>query len=215
MNKETLIKLLVSTLLGLIGGSIAYIFTQASSFGFLVGWDFFALTYLIISIVVFARVPQAKIAERCAKEDLRSWLLFLIVILVCSISLGVVLSFFEARKEWSVAPWISSVVGIGSIAFSWAVVHLSFTFRYAHLFYGDRNKQFAKHANGLTFPDDDKPDYFDFAYFSFVIGMTFQVSDVVITGKGVRRLALIHSLIAFVFNTVIIAMTISELVSMG
>jgi hypothetical protein len=64
MNKETLIKLLVSTLFGLIGGSIAYIFTQAPSFGFLVGWDFFALTYLIISITVFARVPQAKMLEK-------------------------------------------------------------------------------------------------------------------------------------------------------
>lgn len=215
MNKETLIKLLLSTFMGLTGGSVAYSFTHATSFGILVGWDFFALTYMIISIAVFARVPQAKIAERCAKEDLRSWLLFLIVVLVCVICLGVVLSFFEARKDWQVASWISSVVGIGAIAFSWAVVHLSFTFRYAHLFYGDQNKQFSKHANGLTFPDDDKPDYFDFAYFSFVIGMTFQVSDVVITGKGVRRLVLLHSIISFVFNTVIIAMTISELVSMG
>lgn len=215
MNKETLIKLLLSTFMGLTGGSVAYSFTHASSFGILAGWDFFALTYTIISIAVFARVPQEKIADRCAKEDLRSWLLFLIVVLVCSICLGVVLSFFEARKDWQVASWISSVVGIGAIAFSWAVLHLSFTFRYAHLFYGDQNKQFSKHANGLTFPDDDKPDYFDFAYFSFVIGMTFQVSDVVITGKGVRRLVLLHSIIAFVFNTVIIAMTISELVSMN
>jgi uncharacterized membrane protein len=215
MNRENLLKLLLSTFLGLIGGSVAYYLTNASSFGILAGWDFFALTYVIISIIVFARVPQAKIARRCEQEDLRSWLLFLIVVVVCAICLGVVLSFFEARKEWGVAPWMSSLVGIGAIAFSWMVLHLSFTFRYAHLFYGDQNKRFSQHANGLTFPDDDKPDYFDFAYFSFVIGMTFQVSDVVITAKGVRRLVLLHSIIAFVFNTVIIAMTISELVSMS
>ena len=104
MNKETLIKLLLSTFLGLIGGSVAYTFTQASSFGVLVGWDFFALTYMIVSIAVFARIPQTKIAERCAKEDLRSWLLFLIVVLVCSICLGVVLSFFEARKRMECCP---------------------------------------------------------------------------------------------------------------
>ena len=212
MNKENLLKLLLSTFIGFIGGGIAYHFTRAASFAVLVGWDCMALTYVIISLAIFVRVPQGKIADRCAKEDLRSWLLFLIVISVCSVCLGVVLSFFEARKEWEVAPWISSVIGIGAIVFSWAVLHLSFTFRYAHLFYGDRNKRFSKHANGLTFPDDDKPDYFDFAYFSFVIGMTFQVSDVVITSKGVRRLVLMHSIIAFVFNTVIIAMTISELV---
>ncbi|MES2556786.1 MAG: DUF1345 domain-containing protein [Bacteroidota bacterium] len=215
MNKENFIKLLLSILMGSIGGGIAHHFMPASSFVVLAGWDCFALTYVVISIVVFSRVPQKKIAERCAQEDLKSWLLFLIVVVVCSVCLGVVLSFFESRKEWNIAPWISSVVGIGAIVFSWMVLHLSFTFRYAHLFYGDQNRQFAKHANGLTFPDDDKPDYFDFAYFSFVIGMTFQVSDVVITGKGVRRLVLLHSIIAFVFNTVIIAMTISELVSMG
>lgn len=95
------------------------------------------------------------------------------------------------------------------------MVHLAFAVRYAHLYYGDNNKQFSQHAKGLIFPEDELPDYFDFAYFSIVIGMTFQVSDVVVTSKGVRRLVLIHSIIAFIFNTVIIAMTVSQVIGMN
>lgn len=213
MNKETLVKLVLSTVVGIVGGWMAFQFSDLPSFSFLIGWNGFALTYLVSSWLVFARIPQSKIAERCAAEDLGSWVLFLLVVLVGSVSLGTVVSFFQSRIQWDISQWIVSSTGIMAIAFSWAVVHTSFAFRYAHLYYGDAKGRFSRHAKGLVFPGDEQPDYFDFVYFSFVIGMTFQVSDVVITAKGVRRLALLHSLVSFVFNTVIIAATISELMS--
>jgi uncharacterized membrane protein len=65
------------------------------------------------------------------------------------------------------------------------------------------------HAGGLVFPDDDKPGYSDFAYFSFVLGMTFQVSDIQITSKRLRRIALLHGILSFGFNTIIVALTIN------
>jgi len=213
MNKESLMKFTCSLLFGLIGGFFAFYLSHAAEFSLLVGWDFFGLTYLIISISVFSRIPQSKIQARCANEDLRSWLLFLLVIITSVASLTTVFLFFDSRKEWEIATWLSSVVGIAAIAISWAIVHTSFTFRYAHLYYGDLNKRYSRHIGGLQFPNDSKPDYFDFAYFSFVIGMAFQVSDVTITAKGIRRLVLAHSVLAFMFNTVIIAMTISELLA--
>jgi uncharacterized membrane protein len=211
--KELVLKFILSFVLAIAGASIAIYLVDSVVFSLLVGWDLFGLTYIVFSLFVFASVPQNKIQERCSKEDIRSWLLFLLIVIACVAGLVTVLSFFSERETLPTPHWLNSVIGVGAIAVSWIMVHTSFAFRYAHLYYGDDNKQFAKHARGLTFPDDEAPDYFDFAYFSFVIGMTFQVSDVVITSKGVRRLVLLHSLIAFVFNTVVIALTISELVN--
>lgn len=213
MNRETLIKLLFSSCMGMLGGWIAFNASSVLAFGFLIGWSCFALTYLISSVLIIIRIPQDKIAQRCAAEDLGSWMLFLLVLLVCAVSMGTVISFYQERSQWNIPQWIISFSGILAIAFSWAMVHMSFAFRYAHLFYGDEKGRFSRHANGLIFPGTEQPDYFDFVYFSFGIGMTFQVADITITSKGVRRLALLHSLVSFVFNTVIIAVTISELMS--
>jgi len=91
------------------------------------------------------------------------------------------------------------------------LIHTSFTLRYAHIFYGDHETKPNMHAGGLDFPGDALPDYLDFAYFSFVLGMTFQVSDVQITSRRFRRLALLHGMISFVFDTTMIALTINIL----
>lgn len=176
-------------------------------------WDVFCLTYIAFSIGTFYRMEHQEIRKVCAREDISTWLLFGLIISTCLFSLLMVLSLFDDIHNWGVSPVAGSIGCMLVIITSWIMVHLAFTFRYAHLYYGDDNKRYEAHARGLTFPEDDKPDYFDFAYFSFVIGMTFQVSDVVITSKGVRRLVLLHSLISFVFNTVIIALTISQIVN--
>ena len=87
---------------------------------------------------------------------------------------------------------------------SWAFTHTIFALHYAHEFYreGARSK-------GLKFPDDHAPDYWDFVYFSFVVGMTFQVSDVAITQKSVRRMVVAHGALSFFFSTAIVAMMVN------
>ncbi len=87
--------------------------------------------------------------------------------------------------------------------------------RYAHIYYGDHKTNPGVHTGGLVFPNEDKPDYLDFAYFSFIVGMTFQVSDVVITLARLRKLVLLHSILAFGFNTVIVALTINVIASLS
>ena len=90
------------------------------------------------------------------------------------------------------------------------VVHTLFALRYAHLFYGlSKSADRDEPASGLRFPGTLKPDYLDFAYFSFVIGMTSQVSDVQILSRRLRRLAMVHGTLSFFFNVVILGMTIS------
>ncbi len=99
-------------------------------------------------------------------------------------------------------------LGFGAVVLGWLLIHTSFSFRYAHLYYRDldRNKESDR---GLKFPGDDEPNYTDLAYFSFVIGMTFQVSDVQVLAKPIRRLVLGHGLISFAYNTAILALVVN------
>jgi uncharacterized membrane protein len=92
---------------------------------------------------------------------------------------------------------------------SWLLVHTIFAMHYAHEYYQDHKTQSNSCAGGLAFPEDIEPDYWDFLYFSFVIGMTSQVSDVAITSQSLRRLALAHGILSFFFNTAIVAMSIN------
>ncbi|AQG80641.1 DUF1345 domain-containing protein [Spirosoma montaniterrae] len=105
------------------------------------------------------------------------------------------------------------MLAVLAVASAWVLVHTVFTMRYAHLYYGNDPKQ-TKRPGGLDFPHEPEPDYLDFAYFSFVIGMTSQVSDVAVGSKAMRRTALVHGLLSFGFNAIIIALTISGLSSM-
>lgn len=213
MTKTAVRKYLICLALALCSFFIAHACGLKNVLSYVIAWDVFGLSYISSSLFTFSRLDHRDIRALCAKEDVSSWVLFAVVIAACLTGLIIVLSLLRETGQWNIPAFWSSAACILAIAVSWSMVHLSFTFRYAHLFYGDDNKHFSQHARGLVFPEDEHPDYFDFAYFSFVIGMTFQVSDVVITSKGVRRLALAHSLIAFIFNTVIIALTISQLVS--
>jgi uncharacterized membrane protein len=99
-------------------------------------------------------------------------------------------------------------VGFGAVALGWLLIHTLFSFRYAHLYYRDTDRD-KESDRGLTFPGGAEPDYMDLAYFSFVIGMTFQVSDVQITSKGIRKYVLGHGLISFCYNTAILALVVN------
>jgi uncharacterized membrane protein len=98
--------------------------------------------------------------------------------------------------------------GLLAVALGWFLIHSTFIFRYAHLYYYDSDAD-GSAQRGLTFPGTTEPDDYDFAYFSFVIGMTFQVSDVQITDPGVRSLALFHALLSFGYNTAILALGVN------
>lgn len=98
--------------------------------------------------------------------------------------------------------------GLAAVVLGWLLIHTSFTLRYAHLFYYDSDQD-GTAQRGLTFPGTEDPDDYDFAYFSFVIGMTFQVSDVQITDPGVRTVALVHAVVSFAYNTAILALGVN------
>ena len=99
--------------------------------------------------------------------------------------------------------WLTFAVMTGIVC-SWTVVHTVYVLRYAHIYYSTA-------GHGVTFPGDEKPDYWDFAYVSFTLGMTFQVSDNNFTSRRFRRVALVHCLLSYVFGTVVIATSINVL----
>ncbi len=103
---------------------------------------------------------------------------------------------------------IALAAGIAAVILGWVLIHTMFIFRYAHLYYFDSDQD-GTAQRGLDFPGTTEPDDYDFAYFSFVIGMTFQVSDVQITDPGVRTIVLVHALMAFAYNTAILALVVN------
>jgi len=172
-------------------------------------WSVFALSYIITSCVVFFRQKPAQIRELSKREDGSRLYVFSLVILTSFVSMLTVLLLMRSQNVKATPEIVFIPVAIGSMLFSWIMVHTIFAFHYAHLYYGDDTNDSTKHAEGLEFPGKEKPDYFDFAYFSFVIGMTFQVSDVDVTSRSIRRLVLLHGLLSFGLNTFVVALTIN------
>jgi uncharacterized membrane protein len=102
---------------------------------------------------------------------------------------------------------LAVVIAVMGMIVSWALVHTIFTFHYANMYYFKQRND--KSDDPLAFPGNAKPNYLDFAYFSFVIGMTFQVSDVEIASQRIRRMVLFHGLLSFTLNTFVVALTIN------
>jgi uncharacterized membrane protein len=170
-------------------------------------WDSFAVTLLIlIWIAIFASgVDHIRYLART--EDLSRLVIFVFTIgAACSSIFAVVFLLSAAKKSAHLG--LHATLSVVAILASWTLVHTMFAMRYAHAYYGE-GKTSESHIGGLDFPSDKTPDYLDFAYFSFVIGMTCQVSDVQITSKSLRSLALIHGVLSFAFNTIILALTIN------
>jgi uncharacterized membrane protein len=131
------------------------------------------------------------------------WTIFALTMGAVAASFGAIIEEFSAIKHAvGGPPSLRVALLVGTLLLSWLMTHTAFALRYAHEYYSER-------GGGLEFPGEKKPDYWDFFYFSLVLGMTFQVSDVQITSRKLRRLATVHGLLAFLFNTVILALSVN------
>jgi len=171
-------------------------------------WNVFSLSLLVTSWIVYFTRPVEQIRNFARREDGSLLYVFLVIVVAAFSSLVTVLILFISKDRDSM-DGMYLLAAIPSMLFSWAIIHTTFGFHYAHMYYDDAEGDPKRHAEGLNFPEEKKPDYLDFAYFSFVIGMTFQVSDVNITSRKIRRLALVHGLISFALNTFVVALTIN------
>lgn len=181
---------------------------------FIVIWISFAGTQLALSLTTIFSVHPLEMRKITKKQDLNMTVIFISVLFAAIASLFVILALLgKSHSSSGVELSMHVILSAVAVICSWALVHVVFIFRYAYLYYesAGKNKKDSHYVEGLEFPEEKEPDYLDFAYFSFVIGMTFQVSDVEISSKRIRRLALVHSLISFLFNTVIVALSINIL----
>ncbi len=176
-------------------------------------YDAFAFAILGLIWVTVAQTPRERIRAVAQRQDVGRTVIFMFVITVACAALFAVAFLIRTGKPAERHLSIHLVLALAAVVLSWLLMHAVFGLRYAHKFYDDSVISTAKHAGGLKFPEDDLPDYRDFTYFSFVIGMTCQVSDVSVTSRQMRRLVLLHGILSFGFNTVILALTINTVSS--
>jgi uncharacterized membrane protein len=168
----------------------------------LISWDVFVGLYLLLVYTMVVRSGLAHIKRNAVLQDEGRFLILLVT------ALGAFASLTAILFELGVSKGNTARLGFATatIVLSWATVHTVFALHYAHEFYR------GKKPGGLQFPSGDEKvaaDYWDFVYFSFVIGMTAQVSDVGITDKIIRRTAIVHGIISFVFNTALLALMVN------
>jgi uncharacterized membrane protein len=180
---------------------------------FILVWTSFAFTGLVLFWITILTAEVHEVKNIAKMQDSSRTIVFFFVLFAAIISLFAVVILLKILPDNKVAGYRYHIgFSIISVVLSWTLMHTIFTFRYAHLYYTCRREEKGiqkEDEGGLQFPGDVAPDYLDFAYFSFVLGMTFQVSDVTITSRQIRHLALFHGLLSFVYNTVILALSVS------
>ena len=175
-------------------------------------WDVFAASTLLLIGAAMFTADARSIRQVANNEDPSRALAFGFVLVAALASLMGVVALLGTMKTLSAAALTRHIaLSIAAVLESWLLVHTVFTLRYAHIFY-DTNDADGSDTGGLEFPGNDpEPDYLDFAYFAFTIGMAAQTADVTIPGRRQRRTALLHALISFCFNTAIVALSISAI----
>ncbi|MDO7854148.1 DUF1345 domain-containing protein [Hymenobacter convexus] len=180
------------------------------------GWVGFGAADLVQVLLGMWEADTEDIRCVAGTEDLPRTLGFVLVLVAALASLGAVVGLLRGLDK--LPPHVCTLhvlLSVAAVVLAWALVHLVFTLRYAHTYY-DQDEETGRDVGGLVFPDDQgdenkpklKPNYIDFAYFSFVIGMTAQTADIAIANRELRGVALLHGCVAFLFNTVIVALTI-------
>jgi uncharacterized membrane protein len=167
-------------------------------------WDIGVALYLVLAFALFAKADPAAIRRHAAQQDEGGAAILVLTAIAALASLGAIIFELIASGKDGRGPWHLGLA-ILTIALSWAFTHTIFALHYAHEFYA-RNKH---KGGGLTFPGDEEPDYWDFLYFSLVIGMTSQVSDVAVTAKPIRRIVLAHGTVSFAFNATLLALAVN------
>ncbi len=193
----------------LVGAAVAVVAAAALEFSgiprslpLLLGFDLGAVVYFVLLLRIFVGASPATMRRQAKQQDTGRWTTLLSGVVLSAVVLGAVTTELNSSDKGGA---LAIAVAATTIILAWTFMNTLFSLHYAHGYYGE----FGKPHQGLDFPGDEEPDYWDFAYFAFTIGMTFQVSDVQITTRYLRRIGLMHSAIAFFFNVFIIAISVN------
>lgn len=177
----------------------------------LVGWNVAIWTYLVAAGVMIIRSEHRDIHRRAGLQDEGRYAILVLAALASTISFGAIFAQLSTVKDtphpikdYHIALAVATILG------SWLFVHMTFALHYAHEFFRISKPDAAgKWNGGIDFPGVNCPDYFDFLYFSYVIGVACATADANITGSALRRLATVHCILAFFYNNAVLAMTIN------
>jgi uncharacterized membrane protein len=171
----------------------------------LVGWDAGVAVYLAVAFWTMAQGSTQRMRRQATIEDEGKSIILTLTSAAALASIAAIVIELSGAKGTQPAG-SALLLAILTILLSWAFIHTIFALHYAHEFFGEGSD---RQEGGLDFPGKGNPDYWDFVYFSFVIGMTFQVSDVAVTSKVIRRLVVSHGIVSFVFNTALLALMVN------
>lgn len=180
----------------------------------ILAWDVGCLVYVSTTLTGMARRDAPSIRAVAKAQDEEQGLILALVLALSAASLAAVAGELSLAKDaHGVDKALRVALASGTVAVSWFVTQLIFALHYAHEYYApdDDDDPAAQQKGGLQFPGDDTPDYWDFVHFAVVIGVASQTADVAFTSKRMRRIGTIHGVVAFTFNTVVLALTINML----
>lgn len=200
MRKRLVLSALFGTVVSLAAGRLA------ASTRMLCGWNAGAGLYLVWSWIEMLRADVGDVRRRAAEQDEAEWVVLGISALATIVSLAAIGLELHAAggPDDKIDAWRLALAAT-TIVVSWLFIHTTITLHYARLFYGTGGKA----VGGLDFPQTPAPDYADFLYFSFTIGAAAQTSDVAITSRIMRRMVLVQTILAFLFNTTVLALAIN------
>ena len=196
-------RVVTSVLVGAVAGVITA-FIGSWVVAELVGWDAASAVFVVGTWWAVGGKDATATKAIAAREDASTPVADLVILAAgtaCIVGAGFALH--DASQRHGGTRAVDIGLAVGSVALSWAAVHTVFALRYAHLFYSS--------GGGVSFHTDDPPDYLDFAYLALTIGMTFQVSDTDLTSRPVRRTALRHALVSWLFGVVLLALVVNVL----
>jgi uncharacterized membrane protein len=209
LHFDARLRFLVAFLVGMACFSLLARFYPAET-TWVLAWDGFSIALLALSASTFTMIGPKEIKLAANTQDTSRFIIFLVVLSGSLFSLLAIVLLFKDHKEMHDPHLPASILAVTT---SWMLIHTTFCFRYAHIYYSKHSSIKDATVEGIDFPGKYEPDYWDFAYFAFTIGMTAQVSDTAVTLRRIRRIVLAQSVISFAYNTVIIALTISVLSS--
>ncbi len=179
----------------------------------LIGWNVGIWIYIGWAALTFSRANVASIRDRAEKADESRFVVLTVAILAATASLVAIVAQLGMVKQLDgELKALHLGLAILTIFSSWTFIHLMFAQHYAHEFFVERKSERklpADQRGGLDIPGCDQPEFGDFLYFSFVIGVACATADIDITSKTMRRVAMIHCVLSFFFNTTILALTIN------
>lgn len=187
--------------------------TWRSETRMLLAWNGGTVLYLILAGLMILRDDHETMTRRARTQDDGRFVMLTLSIVAAVASIGAIVAELAATKSMEgLMKGLHIGLAAATIVTAWTFIHLTFALHYAHEYASERRRRDdcePKLRGGLDFPDTVTPSYFDFLYFSYVIGVASQTADIVVCSPMMRRIVLVHGVVSFFFNTTILALTIN------